>query len=353
MNQLLTILFATITSFGLTFFAIPSIINVCINKKLYDTPCSRKNHKNPTPSMGGLAIFAGYVFAVTFWSEQDQIKELQYIIASTLIIFFMGLKDDLMDISPFKKILGQVFSSLIVIFFAKIQLTSLYGVFGIYHISYFVGVVSSLFIILAITNSFNLIDGIDGLAATIASGALAFYGYWFFSIELYQYSILSFSLVGSLLAFLYYNRSPAKIFMGDTGSLLVGLIIALLSVKFIEVNQIVSSSSNYKIFSGPVIAITILIIPLFDTTQVFVRRIWQGKSPFKADRLHLHHLLQEFNLTSRTVCLSLFSTTLSLILISFFLKALSPELNLVIIFTICTLALALLIKIKKTRQKIA
>ena len=209
------------TSFGITFFSIPAIIKVCSIKKLFDSPNQRKNHERPTPTLGGLGIFAGFVFSISFWSKSVQITQLQYIICATLVIFFMGMKDDLIPMTPFKKILGQLFAASIIILLADIRLKSLYGVFDIYEISYIPSILISYITILGITNSFNLIDGIDGLAASIGLLSTFIFGTWFYLSGYIHYAFLAYAFVGALLAFLWFNKYPAKIFMGDTGSLLI------------------------------------------------------------------------------------------------------------------------------------
>ncbi len=306
------LLLAFLTSFVTTFLSIPSIIRVAEVKHLFDEPDERKKHRPRTPTLGGMAIFAGLILSLTFWSNQTQILELQYIIAAILILFFLGLKDDIINLVAHKKLLGQLLAAVIIVHFAGIRLTTFYGLFGIWDLATVPSYLLSIFTIIVITNSFNLIDGIDGLAATIGIIAATSFGLWFTAMESFQFAILAFSLVGSLIGFLCFNKSPAKIFMGDTGSLILGLSISLLAIKFIEMNRVMDRGAEYKVLSVPVVTIGILIIPLFDTFRVFLIRAINKKSPFAADRNHIHHMLLDCGLshTQAVVCLGGFNVVM-------------------------------------------
>ena len=285
------VVLAFITAFGLTYLSIPSIIHVARVKKLCDMPGERRSHTDATPSLGGIAIFAGILFSIVLWTPFEQFGNLQYILCALLIMFLIGAKDDILPISPKKKLLGQILATAIITFKAEIFFSSLHGIFGVYEIPQMVGIPLSIFTMVVIINAFNLIDGINGLAASITSLVGCTLGIWFFSVDRVELAILAFALVGSSLAFLKYNITPAKIFMGDTGSLLLGLMCSILIIEFIEFNQILAITHPYKIASGPAVAIGILVLPLFDTLRVFTTRLLKGKSPFYPDRTHIHHLL--------------------------------------------------------------
>jgi UDP-GlcNAc:undecaprenyl-phosphate/decaprenyl-phosphate GlcNAc-1-phosphate transferase len=138
---------------------------------------------------------------------------------------------------------------------------------------------------------------VNGLAAVIGIITASSFGIWFTLMNSDQYAILAFSLVGSLLGFLWFNRTPAKIFMGDTGSLILGLVASLLAIKFIEMNRGMDRHADFKILSVPVVTIGILIVPLYDTLRVFFIRIMSGKSPMHPDRNHIHHILLDSGLS--------------------------------------------------------
>ena len=261
-----------------------------------DEPGERRSHAVSTPSLGGIAIFAGVIFSIILWTPFDVFKDLQYILCAFIIIFLIGAKDDIDPIAPSKKFLGQVFAALIVVYKANIKLTSMYGIFGIYALPEYVGLLLSVFTIIVIINAFNLIDGINGLSGSIGVLISVTLGSWFLQVDRIDLAIVAFALAGSTLAFLKYNVTPAKIFMGDTGSLLLGLVCSILAIEFIESHQYLKDHP-YAFQAAPSVAVGILILPLFDTLRVFTIRLISGRSPFSPDRNHIHHLLIDSGLT--------------------------------------------------------
>lgn len=290
-------LYSAISAFAMTFFLMPAIINVAKVKKLYDVPNGRSSHVEITPSLGGIGIFAGMIFSVVFWTPYQSFAELQYIFGALLIIFLIGVRDDILPLSPRKKLLGQIAASLVLIFKAHVMITNLYGVFGIEAISYYTGAIISLFTYIVVINSINLIDGINGLAGSIASLVSFALGLWFIATGDVSYAVLSFSLLGALIGFLKYNFTPAKVFMGDTGSLLVGIVLAVLTIHFMEYNRLLPEGDPYKYKSVPALMVSLLVLPLFDTLRVFVIRMMKGQSPFSPDRNHIHHILIDMGLS--------------------------------------------------------
>ena len=256
------IILAFITALSLTYLAIPSIIDISKKKHLFDEPGERRSHTVSTPSLGGIAIFAGTIFSIILWTPfKEDFGELQYILCAFIIIFLIGAKDDIDPISPSKKFIGEIFAAAILVFRANIRITSLYGLFGIDEIPYVASVILSIFTIIVIINAFNLIDGINGLSGSVGLIICFTFGFWFYKVDRIELAIVAFSLAGSIVAFLRYNVTPAKIFMGDTGALLLGLVGAILAIEFIEMHKMIST--KYQNFnSAPAVAIAILILPL-------------------------------------------------------------------------------------------
>jgi UDP-GlcNAc:undecaprenyl-phosphate GlcNAc-1-phosphate transferase len=314
------IVLAFLTSLLAVIFAIPSIITVAKQKGLYDKPDHRKLHTNKIPRLGGLAIIAGFSVSVSIWGlPLEMTSRLQYMQAALIILFFSGLKDDVVALSPIKKLTSQLLAASLVVIGEDIRVTSFYGLFGIESIPVWISYALTVFTIIVITNAFNLIDGIDGLAGGLGFIIAVTFGLWFNFIDQVGWSIISFALAGSLLGFLVFNFNPAKIFMGDAGSLTTGFLLAVLAVKFIEFNN-PSVQNYYKITTAPVIAIAILIVPLYDTIRIFIIRAMKGKSPFSADRNHLHHLLLNTGLGHKEVSLVLYIINIVFVLIAFLMK---------------------------------
>ncbi|MFZ2900852.1 MAG: MraY family glycosyltransferase [Saprospiraceae bacterium] len=291
------VIFSLITAFTLTYLVLPSIIHVARSKNLMPEPKARDSHKEQTPSLGGIGIFAGVVFSTVLWTPYAAFGSLQYILSSFIIIFLIGAKDDIIPMSPVKKLWGQLLAASILVFKAGIHLTSMYGMLGITDLPYAVGAIMSIFTILVIINAFNLIDGINGLSGSIATLISFILGAWFFLTNNIALSILAFSTAGAVIAFLKYNYTPAQIFMGDTGALLIGLVCSILAIQFIESNKMLPEGNPYKQDAVPALAIGILILPLYDTLRVFITRVLRGQSPLTPDRTHIHHLLIDFGLT--------------------------------------------------------
>lgn len=277
------IVLSFIWSFVISVFAIPSIIYVAHLKNLLDEPNFRAVHTNLTPRLGGMAIFAGFMSAVTIFG--DVTPQIQRLLASTLILFFIGLKDDISQVSAFKKFFVQILATGIVMFLGDIKINDFQGFLGVHQIDDRFAYAITFLVIVGLINAFNLIDGLDGLAGTlimISSTAFGYFFYRFGGVQYGPFALVAFCLVGGILGFLRYNFHKAIIFMGDTGSLVCGMIVSVMAIEFVQM-QVVESA--------PSIAVAILIIPIFDTARVFAVRIFNSKSPFSPDKNHVHHIL--------------------------------------------------------------
>lgn len=303
------VLLGFITALAITYLAIPRIIRISRERHLYDTPNERSAHAEPTPALGGVAIFAGTICAIVLWTPMAVFGVLQYILAAFVLVFFIGVTDDLQPMSPTRKFTAQLLVATILAYKAHVQVNSLYGLFGITELPELTGFALSVIGIVGIINAFNLIDGIDGLAGGIGLVASLFWGVWFYMAGAPAMAIIAFSLAGALVAFLKFNVSPAKIFMGDTGSLLIGMVCAILAVEFIKLNTLLPATSMVRMDAAPAMAVGVLILPLYDTLRVFFWRLWQGRSPFHPDKNHIHHLLLDlgYSHTKSTVILIFFT----------------------------------------------
>jgi UDP-N-acetylmuramyl pentapeptide phosphotransferase/UDP-N-acetylglucosamine-1-phosphate transferase len=316
-----SLILSFITAFILTHQIIPIIIKVAKDRTIFDRPNERSSHVEPTPSLGGIGIFAGTVCAIVLWTPLDNFGLLQYILAAFILILLLGVLDDLMPISPVKKFVGQLLVAVILTYKAHTQITSFYGVFGVEELPILTSFTLSIVIIVGIINAFNLIDGINGLAGSIGLLTCSVLGSWFFLTNSLALSVVAFSLAGAIVAFLKYNFSPARIFMGDTGSLLIGTVCAILSIKFIEANHNIPMESPYVLGGAPALAIAILILPIYDTVSSFLRRILKGQSPFFPDKEHIHHKLMRLGLTQMQTTMTLMLINLVFVLITFSLHS--------------------------------
>ena len=300
------------------FYSIPIIIRIARIKKLYDFPDERKNHSSKIPTLGGLGIYASITaVSLTFINTcgmngggiPKNLTSLPLIIAGFTIIFFMGLKDDLLNVPAWKKLIAEFVALLVITLAGDVRLNGMQGMFAIGEISYPVSIFLSLFAGLVIINSFNLIDGIDGLAASVAMLGSFVFGSYFLAASEWEYAVLSFIILGAIIPFFLYNAfgHTNKIFMGDTGSLILGFAITVLVFRFNEMNGMPSNKLHFA--AGPAFSFAVIIIPMFDTLRVFFIRIYRGTSPFTADRRHIHHILLDLGFSH-------LKTTLILILIN-------------------------------------
>ena len=302
------IVIASIISFFGTFLVMPSVIKLAITKRILTGGGGRNAHEGFTPNIGGIAIFIGLLlsnlFLLTFYIEQissespfldtdSYEKFLSYIIltVSCIIMFIVGLSDDLTSLSSRLRFAIQIIVAFCLTYYADVRIESLNGLFGINDLPYFLSIGFSITVIIFIINSFNLTDGLDSLATSLGIYILSSFGILFLiSNHLYD-ATLCFAGVSSLFAFWFYNRPPAKIFMGDSGSLVIGVIIAYSAIKLCSLPIDTKGTIN------PVFILCVIAYPSVDTLRVFLVRIFSGKSPFAADRNHIHHLLvdKEFN----------------------------------------------------------
>lgn len=263
---------------------------------MLDAPDRRKIHKELTPSLGGIAIFIGFIASAFIWMSLKGLVQYKFVLVALSVIFIIGVRDDILPLKPIIKLLGQIIAASMVIGLSGIKLTSLYGLLGIHDIHPVASFILTLFTIVVVTNAFNLIDGLDGLAGTIASISLLFFGIWFYLIERDITTTLIFCMLGGVFAFLNFNWEPAKIFMGDTGALVLGFLFSVLAIHFIETNYHLPEGHQFRFESSVATAVCAIIIPLCDTLRIFILRIYKKQSPFQPDKSHIHHALMRLGL---------------------------------------------------------
>ncbi|TPE39978.1 glycosyltransferase family 4 protein [Pontibacter mangrovi] len=334
-----------LTAFIITYFAVPSVIKVASLRNLFDEPNERKLHHQTIPALGGVAIFAGIFFSVLFWAEGFNFSLLRWIVLSLVIIFLLGLKDDIVAIDPLKKLVGLLVASGLVIVYGDLRIHSFYGLLGLNELPYVISVLFTLFVFVVIINAVNLIDGINGLAGGVGTIASAAFGALFLYNGNVNAAAIAFATAGALLAFLRYNFAKAKIFMGDGGALVIGFVLSVLCVRFLNAELIIEPISLQPI-STPLVALAILIIPLVDTLRVFTIRILQKRSPFSADRNHIHHMLLDLGYSHRRSAVILYAANLYFILLTLVSQELGQHVVLFLIvvtaFVFCQLPVLML-----------
>lgn len=278
-----------VLAFVFTFLLIPVQIRLLTKLELYDSQKDHKIHSSYTPSMAGIAIFAGVLVALLIAMPLSEWAKLKYFFIGTSLMFFIGLRDDILGLSPIKKLISQLLPIFIIVFFGKLSLGSSFLGVPSPNVSPWIVFVLVVVAFVLITNAYNLIDGLDGLAGVTGVIVLSFFGVWFFIAGESYLSLIALSVVGSILAFLKFNWQPSRIFMGDTGALLIGFIVSFFAITFLEVNENGASEFNISFSSSIGTLCCVLIIPVFDTSRVVIFRLRKGLSPFKADKNHIHH----------------------------------------------------------------
>jgi len=301
----------------------------------------RKKHKAPTPTLGGVGIFFGFVLAVSIVGGFIAPDYFPFLIAAITLLFVVGIKDDLLGVSAKKKLVAQILASILVVYGGNLYIPDMGGLFGINAVPATLSKPFSVFAMVIILNAYNLIDGIDGLAGTVGLLASAAFGTFLFLNGAVTEAVLAFALSGALLGFLIFNFEPARIFMGDTGSMVVGFLLALLAFSSMQVNL---TAETVVLPASAVMAFGVLIIPMYDTLRVILIRLKNKKSPLYPDANHMHHVLQGTGYSHRGIVLVEATAMVVIIATAFLLR----DLNVHFIFGIMAVQAMLILPIGRT-----
>lgn len=320
------LLFAMVISFR----SFPLIIYIAIKKHLFDEPIERSTHSFKVPTLGGIGIYISLMFVIGLAGAFFPSKILAILAGVLTLFFFLGLKDDLFLLAPKKKFYGQLAATLALVMATDIRIIGFSDMFSVLTLPYWVSILFTVFVFILIINAINLIDGINGLAGSIGLMASLVFGVLFYRSNQLIPATLAFALAGSLIPFLRLNMVKPKIFMGDTGSMIVGFMLAYFAVNFINEAQ-TDPTSEFK-NSVPILTQAILFFPLLDTLRIFIIRIFIHKtSPFKADRNHIHHRLLDLGYSHVKATLIILAMNISIIALAFALKDLEIHIQLLCI----------------------
>jgi len=280
-------------AFAISSICVPLIIKIAKKNQLYsNVGGGRHIHSGLIPRLGGIAILVGFLLSQLYLILQPAFQQAElinyyYLIFSMFTLFILGLLDDLVNVNSYLKFFVQLLIAIILVSNAELRILSFYGLFGLHDLPVWFSYLFSILVVVFFINAYNLIDGLDGLSCMVGLHVLLCFLSIFLFNKSYIDAMLAVSAIGCLLGFLLFNRTPAKIFMGDSGTLCVGLLLAYFSI------QISNLPLDYQNTYNPVVAMVILSYPTIDTLRVFIRRIITGKSPFSADRNHIHHALYD------------------------------------------------------------
>jgi len=296
-----------LVSFTLGLMGMPVVVRIAKAKGFVVRPNKRMSHTGEIPNIGGLNICFSFMLSYLIF-EFNQMSQSQFFLIGLFAIMAVGFIDDVLVLTPIAKLLGEALAGIALIGFADIRITHLHGIFGIEQIGVIPSYMISLFVLIAIINAVNLIDGIDGLASGLGILYCIFFAVYFHLAGETSWSILGICMIGALAVFFIYNvfGNREKIFMGDSGSLLLGYLLTAFVFHFCEINAYHTVPESFHMSAAPAVAICVLTVPIFDTIRVSLTRIKQHRSPFQPDKNHIHHLLLRTGLNHiQTTCVLL------------------------------------------------
>jgi len=283
----------------ISFIMTPLVIKIARRFGAVDIPKDdRRMHKTPMCLWGGIAIFTGFFVSMFLFSNISTVKLVGLFIAS-LIVLVTGMIDDIKPLGAKIKLLMQIAAALVLVFSGyKINyFTDFFGDSGVIQVSNWAALPITVIWIVGVTNTVNLIDGLDGLAAGISAIAAVTLSYIAILNHRYDAAMITLILAGSSIGFLPYNFNPAKIFMGDTGALFLGLVLAAVSVE-----GALKGATAITV----VVPILALGVPIFDTAFAILRRLINKRPIMEADKGHLHHRLMSIGLGQKKTVLSMY-----------------------------------------------
>ena len=341
----------------LSYGAIPVIIKISKRKNLMAVPVDRSSHDTQVPNLGGIALFFSVGICVPIFAY-ELFETYKFLFPALVIIFYIGVMDDIVEIKAYKKMIAQVVVAVLMVIGSDVRIKSFFGLFGVYELPYLVSVFLSIFTFIIMINAFNLIDGIDGLAGMFSIISCLIFGISYYHLGEYNYpmAMLCVVIMGALLSFLYYNLSEdrtRKIFMGDTGSMTIGLLLVLTAFYFMDlfIYKDEVGRPYYHLLSAPVITFAILLLPIIDTLSVIIIRILNGKSPLQADKNHIHHKLLALGLNHKEAAVCIISYYLFVIGIVYILRHLEINMLFIVVLLLGFLGAYAPNVIQKIRQK--
>lgn len=329
-----------------TGILIPQILLIAFRKKLFDEPDGRKIHHSTVPRLGGIAfehviLFSFFILLVLDINSgryllsnelQSHTLELSVSVCSLILLYLVGIADDLVGVKYRAKFVVQITCGILFLV-GGLSVSDCHGIFGIHQLPSFLSIPFSIIMVVFIINAINLIDGIDGLASGLSGVALLFYTYIFYQLGEYLYALISITTLGTIIPFFYYNvfgnpEKHRKIFMGDSGSLTIGLILCLLSFKIANLDM--SLHPETSVYNPLVLAFIPLMIPCMDVVHVFIHRVRHHKNPFLPDKNHIHHKLLRMGMSQRSSLLLILVLS-ALFMVGFILLSQYVNINIVFI----------------------
>ena len=344
--DLLDYIYGNVLSFGLcglllatllSMYFVPALRKLATIKNFTDSPSARKSHSLQVPILGGVAIYFAVFFTIaifTFFFDDLTSLHTSFLLAfGSITLLVVGVLDDIFGLKPLTKLIFQISIAVIVVYTLQFSIENMNGLFGLFELPKTISLILSLFIYVIFMNMLNLIDGIDGLASGLSIIAFTFFAYIAYRTGSAFNLLICMSCIGSLLPFIYFNMfSDKKIFLGDNGSLILGFILGFLALELLSAEN--NAITSVLGLNTPLVIMSLFSFPLVDTLRVFTIRVLRKRSPFSADKNHIHHHLLRLGLSHRQATLLILVYTVLITIISLFLLEVNINIAFVILLTV-------------------
>lgn len=341
------IMLAFLVSMMVAVYSIQRIVKFAGSRNLYDIPDERKIHTRKISNLGGVGVFMASMFSYFAFSNIPFYPRPDTLFSVSILLFFIGLKDDLEPVTPLRRLFYEAICAGFIIYFTDVRVPSLFGIFGIYELPYWLSCIFTVVFLIGCINAYNMIDGIDGLLGSLSMLGIGIFAFMFMSAGLFLWTLLCASILGALLGFLIYNWHPARIFMGNGGSMFIGTIFACLSLRFMQLGEInlpyFGSNFQLEILMPHTMALSVIAIPIFDMLSVFIIRLCNKQSPFKADKRHTHHRLMDIGLSQRKTVLVMVVANLAIVVFAYFVQDTGALRSLLYTILFCSFLQAILL----------
>lgn len=312
-----SILILFLYGFVFSWLAVPRIAQIVRKYKIFRKPSDRDLHWRFVPKLTGLSFYIAFLLIAFVFFEYVDVKRLFLFLAGGALIIYVGIRDDIYELNPFVKLSLQLLAIGLFVFVDGLVVRNLYGFLGIYSLPTGLDYLFTFFIGVFMINSFNLCDGIDGLAGMMGIVMLTGYGIIFYIIGDTLFFSFCVILIGGLFAFLRYNLTHKnKVFMGDTGSLFLGFVFYLFTMYIVNSDAAILSGLLAEKYLVILAVLVVYTVPILDSGSVFFSRLWRKKSPFSPDNSHIHHLVLAYT-KSHILSSIIVSGALALIMVLF------------------------------------
>lgn len=317
-RHIIALILAPLTAFIGVWWIFFKILKLAKEKNMVDNPDARKLQKTPVPVLGGLAVFFGTACALTITSSIMPPANLGSLYGAMIMILYIGWLDDTQSLSPQVRIATELIAIGSLCVATGGGVNSLQGLWGIYEIPLWMGVPLTLFAGVGIINAVNMIDGVNGLSSGLSIASCTIFGTLMMMAGDYTNAVLSFGLVGAIIPFWLHNvfGKTSKIFIGDAGTMVLGVVFTWYVIQYLHTDSVVATGTPDTACLVS-LCLSVLVVPIFDTLRVMLRRVMKGQSPFTADKTHLHHIFIAYGFSHSITSLAIIGMDLIVVCLGY------------------------------------